>query len=200
MQGPTLFLYDKYPGGLGYAQRAYHLIEEVMRDALRLIQGCACDDGCPSCVGSPLQPQYQQDPDLELKGRIPDKEAALVLLHALLELPDYVPRVPLSPAAARRAQALLAAAAAAAAGAPGAPGGSEGPRAEGERSARRRREPSRGGATPGPAGSAGEAPLPERAVVRLPDDLRRKLEEQLARVESTARRHRGRTRQPGDQP
>lgn len=107
--GPVLYLYDKYPGGLGYAQRAWHLIEEVMRDALALIRRCECEGGCPSCVGSPLLPQYQQDPDAEMKGRIPDKDAALILLHALLEEPDYEPKFPLTGTALARAQRILAA-------------------------------------------------------------------------------------------
>jgi DEAD/DEAH box helicase domain-containing protein len=91
---PAVFLYDKYPGGLGFAQKAYHMIEEVLSAALDLIHACPCEDGCPSCVGAPLPPHMQQDPDVMGKGRIPDREAALVLLHALLGRPDYIPRGP----------------------------------------------------------------------------------------------------------
>jgi DEAD/DEAH box helicase domain-containing protein len=91
---PAVFLYDKYPGGLGFAQKAYHMVEDVLAAALDLIHGCHCDDGCPSCVGAPLPPQAQQDPDAMGKGRIPDREAAIVLLHALLGRADYVPRMP----------------------------------------------------------------------------------------------------------
>jgi hypothetical protein len=43
-------------------------------------------------VGSPIPPYSQRDPDTQGKGKIPDKEAALVLLHALLALPPYVPK------------------------------------------------------------------------------------------------------------
>lgn len=93
---PTVFLYDKYPGGLGFANKTYHMVEEVLDAALDLIHACPCDDGCPSCVGAPLPPHMQQDPDVMGKGRIPDKEAALVLLHALLGKPDYVPKVPVA--------------------------------------------------------------------------------------------------------
>ncbi len=185
LQGPTLFLYDKYPGGLGYAQRAWHLVEEVMTAALAMIRGCACEEGCPSCVGSPLLPQYQQDPDLEMKGRIPDKEAALILLHALLGLPPYTPRVPLSPARARRAQMLLAA-------------GVAGAEATAGRAGNGRDEVGAGDAGRDDSGAGTAAILPPRATVRLPEDLRRKLQEQLRRVEEDARRSRGRGR--GRQP
>ncbi len=213
--GPVLYLYDKYPGGLGYAQRAWHLIEEVMRDALALIRRCQCDDGCPSCVGSPLLPQYQQDPDAEMKGRIPDKEAALILLHALLEEPDYEPKMPLTGTALARAQRILAAADASAAAA-GAAARGDGGAAEGAGAAttgrRRRKQRGKGegeaggddgfereggtadeddavggGARRGEAGGPGSRgkPLPPRVRVKLPDDLRLKLEEQLRRIEES---------------
>jgi len=99
---PAVFMYDKYPGGLGFAQKSYHMIEEILEAACDLIHGCPCEDGCPSCVGAPLPPQMQQDPDAMGKGRIPDKESALVMLHALLGMPDYVPKGPIDEA--RRAR------------------------------------------------------------------------------------------------
>lgn len=155
--GPVLYLYDKYPGGLGYAQRAWHLIEEVMRDALALIRRCECDDGCPSCVGSPLLPQYQQDPDAEMKGRIPDKDAALILLHALLEEPDYEPKMPLTGTALARAQRILAAVAGARNVAEGSAGDGGASDAEGAgAAATRRRGRTRGGSGEGgPDGEGG---------------------------------------------
>lgn len=89
---PTIFVYDKYPGGVGFAHRAYEMVEEVLTSALDLIAACPCDNGCPSCVGSPIPPYSQLDPDTAAKGRIPDKEAALVILHDLLEREPYIPR------------------------------------------------------------------------------------------------------------
>jgi ATP-dependent helicase YprA (DUF1998 family) len=179
--GPTLYIYDKYPGGLGYAQRAYHLCEEIMQSALKLIQGCGCEDGCPSCVGSPILPRLSQDPDVIMKGRIPDKEASLILLHALLELPDHEPRFPPSPAQSSRARALLAASSAPSpADADG--GGRAGaiaPR-NGGRTARSR--PREGAA----ASNTMETRIP-RVVRPLPPDLRKKLEGQLDRLAEQAR-------------
>ncbi|MEZ4649222.1 MAG: DEAD/DEAH box helicase [Candidatus Eisenbacteria bacterium] len=106
--GPTVFVYDKYPGGLGYGRRAFHQLEPVLEAALRLIEGCPCLEGCPSCVGSPLPPSYGTDPDVFTKGRIPDKEAALVLLHAMFGHDDYVPRIPLEGIRAKRAELIAA--------------------------------------------------------------------------------------------
>ena len=91
---PAIFLYDKYPGGVGFAQRIYEMVEEIFQDALKLIAACTCEDGCPSCVGSPVPPFSQLDPETTPRGRIPDKEAALVILHDLLEMEPYIPKRP----------------------------------------------------------------------------------------------------------
>jgi len=89
----TIFLYDRYPGGMGFAEKGYELFAELMEHCLRTIEGCPCEDGCPSCVGLPVtQPAQQMDPDLGHGYPIPDKEAALVLLRYLLEREPYVPR------------------------------------------------------------------------------------------------------------
>ena len=90
---PSLFIYDKYPGGLGFAHRCFQRIEELFSAAREVIAACQCENGCPSCVGSPLPPNPQLDPDSSGRGRIPDKEGALVMLHDLLELEPYLPRV-----------------------------------------------------------------------------------------------------------
>jgi DEAD/DEAH box helicase domain-containing protein len=89
---PTLFVYDRYPGGVGFAERAYRSLEDVLRACLEMVKACKCEDGCPSCVGAPVPPFAQNDPDLSPRGRIPDKEAALVILHDLLEMEPYVPK------------------------------------------------------------------------------------------------------------
>jgi len=90
---PTIFLYDKYTGGVGYAEKAYELIEEIMQAALDIVKECGCRIGCPSCVGS-VHPTAVRGTDSETRDRIPGKEAALVLLHEMLEIPGYVPRLP----------------------------------------------------------------------------------------------------------
>jgi DEAD/DEAH box helicase domain-containing protein len=51
--GPVIFVYDGHPGGVGIARTAFSRFEELCRDAHRLIAGCRCAKGCPSCVQSP---------------------------------------------------------------------------------------------------------------------------------------------------
>ena len=87
----TIFLYDRYPGGIGFSEKIYEMMEEVMTACWMVVSECDCEDGCPSCVGAPRPPEAGDD---GTKGTIPDKEAALVLLHALLEKEPYVPLRP----------------------------------------------------------------------------------------------------------
>ena len=47
----SLFIYDKYEGGLGYSEKIYDLIPQIVDAAIRMVGGCACEDGCPACVG-----------------------------------------------------------------------------------------------------------------------------------------------------
>jgi DEAD/DEAH box helicase domain-containing protein len=81
---PTLFLYDRYLGGLGFAEKGYELFGALMHQCLITIEDCPCEDGCPSCVGLPAtQPAQQMDPDLGRGYPIPDKQAALFILRHL---------------------------------------------------------------------------------------------------------------------
>jgi len=50
---PTIFIYDGHPGGVGITRIAFQRFEELCSDAQRLIAGCSCRSGCPSCVQSP---------------------------------------------------------------------------------------------------------------------------------------------------
>jgi DEAD/DEAH box helicase domain-containing protein len=51
--GPTIFIYDGHPGGVGITRRGYDEFERLVGDAQRLIGECPCRSGCPSCVQSP---------------------------------------------------------------------------------------------------------------------------------------------------
>jgi DEAD/DEAH box helicase domain-containing protein len=51
--GPTIFIYDGHPGGVGITKRGYDEFERLSGDAERLIGECRCEHGCPSCVQSP---------------------------------------------------------------------------------------------------------------------------------------------------
>jgi DEAD/DEAH box helicase domain-containing protein len=51
--GPTIFIYDGHPGGVGITRRGFEKFERLVADARRLIGECPCRSGCPSCVQSP---------------------------------------------------------------------------------------------------------------------------------------------------
>ena len=48
---PTIFLYDTVAGGIGLASRLFEEREELLRRARHLIESCACEEGCPGCIG-----------------------------------------------------------------------------------------------------------------------------------------------------
>ncbi|HEV2492867.1 MAG TPA: DEAD/DEAH box helicase [Terriglobia bacterium] len=48
---PNIYLYDKYPGGVGLSEPLYRLSESVLENTRKLIERCPCVAGCPSCVG-----------------------------------------------------------------------------------------------------------------------------------------------------
>ena len=50
---PTVFVYDGHAGGVGIAERGFDAFEGWAADTARLIEGCPCERGCPSCVQSP---------------------------------------------------------------------------------------------------------------------------------------------------
>jgi len=89
---PTIFIYDKYQGGLGFAQKTYEMLDQIMESCLELVINCPCEDGCPSCVGSPSRSWSYFDADSEFRERIPDKEAALMLLHDMMGKEPYEPK------------------------------------------------------------------------------------------------------------
>jgi DEAD/DEAH box helicase domain-containing protein len=99
---PGIFIYDKYPGGIGYSERAYEWIEQIMTSALELIETCPCPDGCPSCVGASLPESAAGGPDD--RETLPDKDTALILLHDMLQREPYEPK----PKEPRRKQPAIA--------------------------------------------------------------------------------------------
>jgi DEAD/DEAH box helicase domain-containing protein len=71
-QRPTVYLYDRYPGGIGICHLIYERHDQVVRAAMDRAGQCDCARGCPSCVG----------PTLELGPS--GKESAGVLLELIL--------------------------------------------------------------------------------------------------------------------
>lgn len=50
---PTIMIYDGYPGGAGYAERAFDRWRVWLGATRDVIAACPCESGCPSCVQSP---------------------------------------------------------------------------------------------------------------------------------------------------
>ncbi|MEW5829296.1 MAG: DEAD/DEAH box helicase [Chloroflexota bacterium] len=48
---PSVVLYDLVPAGIGFSEKLFELHDELLTRALELVRECACEDGCPSCVG-----------------------------------------------------------------------------------------------------------------------------------------------------
>jgi DEAD/DEAH box helicase domain-containing protein len=48
---PTIFIYDNYPGGIGFSEPLFGMHGTLVTKTLELIDGCPCESGCPSCVG-----------------------------------------------------------------------------------------------------------------------------------------------------
>jgi DEAD/DEAH box helicase domain-containing protein len=68
---PNLYLFDAYPGGIGFSEPLFRAHELLVAKTRELITACACEQGCPSCVG----------PAGDLAPRA--KEAALAILDRL---------------------------------------------------------------------------------------------------------------------
>lgn len=71
----TIFVHDGHPGGAGFSERGYEVVEQWLRVTRETIAACECPHGCPSCVVSPKCGN----------GNDPlDKAGAVRLLDALL--------------------------------------------------------------------------------------------------------------------
>ncbi|WP_426705140.1 DEAD/DEAH box helicase [Corynebacterium auriscanis] len=50
---PTVFVYDGYAGGAGFAERGFEAFSRWMQVTKETVEACECSSGCPSCVQSP---------------------------------------------------------------------------------------------------------------------------------------------------
>jgi DEAD/DEAH box helicase domain-containing protein len=72
---PTVFIYDGHPGGVGITERGFDVFEGWTADTAKLLDGCPCENGCPSCVQSPKCGNLND---------MLDKDGALTLLRRML--------------------------------------------------------------------------------------------------------------------
>ncbi|WP_163544642.1 DEAD/DEAH box helicase [Occultella kanbiaonis] len=73
---PTVFVYDGYPGGAGFAQRGFRAARTWIAATRDAVASCRCATGCPSCV---------QSPKCGNNNNPLDKAGALIVLGLLLE-------------------------------------------------------------------------------------------------------------------
>jgi len=52
---PTVYVYDNYPGGVGFSQKLFHMSADVWKACSKVVSSCECTDGCPSCVGPKME-------------------------------------------------------------------------------------------------------------------------------------------------
>ncbi len=50
---PSVFVYDGYPGGAGFAEHGYLIASDWLAATRATIADCGCAAGCPACVQSP---------------------------------------------------------------------------------------------------------------------------------------------------
>jgi DEAD/DEAH box helicase domain-containing protein len=72
---PTIFVYDGHAGGVGITERGFERFEGWVEDTAKMLSGCPCSDGCPSCVQSPKCGNLND---------YLDKAGALLLLRRML--------------------------------------------------------------------------------------------------------------------
>jgi DEAD/DEAH box helicase domain-containing protein len=73
---PTIFVYDGHAGGVGITERGFEAFEGWVDDTAKLLSGCPCERGCPSCVQSPKCGNLNEPLD---------KAGALTLLRRMLD-------------------------------------------------------------------------------------------------------------------
>jgi DEAD/DEAH box helicase domain-containing protein len=68
---PNLYIYDAYPGGIGFSEPLYRACHTLLNRTLELISACPCENGCPSCVGPTAdRSERTKEVALEILGRL----------------------------------------------------------------------------------------------------------------------------------
>ena len=68
---PNLYIYDAYPGGIGFSEPLYRACDTLLNRTLELISACPCENGCPSCVGPTAdRSERTKEVALEILGRL----------------------------------------------------------------------------------------------------------------------------------
>jgi DEAD/DEAH box helicase domain-containing protein len=71
---PTVTLYDRVAGGIGFAERLYELHTTLLEATRDLVMACGCLSGCPACVG----------PSLEVEEGLTTRQLTVALVEVAL--------------------------------------------------------------------------------------------------------------------
>lgn len=74
---PSVFLYDKYPGGIGLSESFMEKAPRVFEAVREVLRNCGCKSGCPSCIG----PVAEEDELIDINV----KQTALEFMDLWLE-------------------------------------------------------------------------------------------------------------------
>ena len=90
---PRIFIYDAYPGGIGFSAPLFTMQVDLLTRTRELIAGCSCENGCPSCVGpigetGPLAKTVAlRILDLLVHGQLRDVSDSRAVVAALDDVP-----------------------------------------------------------------------------------------------------------------
>ena len=48
---PTIFLFDRFAGGIGLSPQAFRVLPELLLRTYQMLRDCDCESGCPACIG-----------------------------------------------------------------------------------------------------------------------------------------------------
>lgn len=79
----TVFVYERYPHGLGFTEKSFEMLGELLPAVYDMIRRCGCRNGCPCCVGKPLRGYTTWNIERG-EANVPSKRATLRLLGEII--------------------------------------------------------------------------------------------------------------------
>ncbi|MBT2707857.1 DEAD/DEAH box helicase [Pseudomonas sp. ISL-84] len=74
---PTIFFYDRYPGGVGLSEKIFGGIEHIMHETMEMVSRCSCEHGCPSCVGTDTSSETAKKDVLRILASFKNEESGI---------------------------------------------------------------------------------------------------------------------------
>ena len=76
----ALYVYDTIEGGVGYAEKIFEMLPEVLKLCQAIIDECNCEGGCPSCITA-VPPGVES---AEMEQLLVESDASLACTRSLL--------------------------------------------------------------------------------------------------------------------